>query len=101
MEGVEQITVRETAGGVTVPVKVIPGSSKDEVAGILGDRLKIKTAAAPEAGKANKRICMILAAFLQVPRDAVRIERGASGPLKDIRILGISAQQCKQRLSDC
>ena len=84
-----------------VPAKVVPGSSKDEVAGVLGDRLKIKTAAAPEAGKANKRICMILAALLQVPRGAVRIERGASGPLKDITVLGMSAQQLKQRLSDC
>ncbi len=99
MEGVEQIAIRETAGGVTVPVKVVPGSSKDEVSGVLGDRLKIKTAVAPEAGKANKRIRVILAAFLRVSRGAVRIESGAGNPLKDIRILGMSAKQLKQRLS--
>ena len=45
-----------------IKVKVIPKSSRTELAGQLPDGTwKIKVAAAPEKGKANKALCAFLA----------------------------------------
>ena len=45
--------VEPAADGCLIRLKVVPGSSRDAIAGILGGRLKVKVAAAPEDGKAN------------------------------------------------
>ncbi|MBN1795039.1 MAG: DUF167 domain-containing protein, partial [Sedimentisphaerales bacterium] len=39
--------------GITFTVKVVPGSSKTSLSGILDGMLKLKIAAPPEKGKAN------------------------------------------------
>ncbi len=36
---------------VCVRVKVVPGASRSEVVGVHGDRLRVRIAAPPEAGK--------------------------------------------------
>lgn len=36
-------------------LKLVPGSSRDEVVGWLGDSLKVKVKAPPEKGRANKK----------------------------------------------
>ena len=37
-------------------VKVVPGSSRDEIVGRPGDAVKIKVTAPPEKGKANEAV---------------------------------------------
>ncbi|MGI9178416.1 MAG: DUF167 domain-containing protein, partial [Pirellulales bacterium] len=37
-------------------VKIVPGSSRNEIVGWLGDALKIKVTAPPEKGKANDAV---------------------------------------------
>jgi uncharacterized protein (TIGR00251 family) len=48
--------LRQVPGGVEVRLKVVPGASRSAVAGLLGDRLKVRIAAPPEGGKANQAI---------------------------------------------
>jgi uncharacterized protein (TIGR00251 family) len=66
----------------------VPGASRSEIAGILGDRLKIRVAAPPEAGKANRALIELLRGWLGV-RD-VEIASGASSPEKTVVVLGLS-----------
>ncbi|MFM7075771.1 MAG: DUF167 domain-containing protein, partial [Planctomycetaceae bacterium] len=47
-------------------VKVVPGSSRDQIVGWLGDALKIKVTAPPEKGKANERVVELLAGALGI-----------------------------------
>lgn len=68
-----------------IRLKVVPGSSRDQIVGILGDRLKVKVAAAPEDGKANAAVCQLLAKALGVPPSAVTIESGQTRPEKVAR----------------
>ncbi|NBU40896.1 MAG: DUF167 domain-containing protein [Planctomycetia bacterium] len=42
-------------------VRVVPGSSRDEVEGWLADALKIKVSAPPEKGRANESVVALLA----------------------------------------
>jgi uncharacterized protein (TIGR00251 family) len=71
-------------------VKVIPKSSKTELVGYLPDGTwKIKVAAAPEKGKANKELCAFLAEYLGVAPSRVEIVSGETSHHKHIRISGL------------
>lgn len=66
-------------------VKVVPKSSRTEVVGVLPDgTLKVKVAAAPEKGRANKELCSFLALQLGVAKSAVTVQSGHTSPLKTV-----------------
>ena len=73
-------------GDILIWVKAVPGGSRDAIAGVIGERLKIKVTAPAEGGKANRAICSVIAAALGCkPRD-VSIHTGQTNPEKIIRI---------------
>jgi len=76
-------------------LKVVPKSSRDRVAGWVGDRLKVQVTAAPERGKANDAVIDVLAAALGLPRSRVRIVAGATSPLKTVEVDGDDALLAK------
>ena len=70
-----------------IAVKVIPKSSRTELVGQLADGTwKVKVAAPPEKGKANRELCAFLAEHFSVPRSRVRIVSGETSHLKRVRI---------------
>ena len=69
-----------------LPLKVVPGSSRDRVAGWLGERLKVMVSAAPERGRANEAVIEVLARALGLPKGAFRIAAGETSPLKILEI---------------
>lgn len=81
-----------------IAVKAVPGSRKDQIVGPLGDRLKIKVAAAPEDGKANAAICALLAKALGVREREVAIISGQTHPEKVVRVSGVSVERAKEIL---
>ncbi|MCL4198487.1 MAG: DUF167 domain-containing protein [Phycisphaerales bacterium] len=84
--------------GCTIRLKVVPGSSRSAIAGWLGERLKVRVAAPPEAGKANEAVRRLLAEALGVPPRQVAIIAGESTPEKTVLISGVSAEQAARRL---
>ena len=72
---------------MTISVKVIPKSSRDEIADKLDDGTwKIKVTAAPERGKANAAVCELLARHFDVPKSRVEVVSGHTSHLKQVRI---------------
>lgn len=72
---------------MTLRVKVIPRSKKNEISGELADgTLKVHVTAPPEKGKANEQVCVVLAAHYRVPVRAVQIVTGHGNPRKVVRI---------------
>ena len=71
-------------------MKVVPGASRDAVVGPYGDALKVRVAAAPEAGAANQAVVRLLAITFGVSAAAVRITRGHTSPHKQICIAGVT-----------
>jgi uncharacterized protein len=70
-----------------IRVKVIPKSSKTELAGHLPDGTwKIKVAAVPEKGKANRALVEFLAGHLGVAKSRIRITSGETSQLKRIHV---------------
>jgi uncharacterized protein len=79
-------------------VKVVPGASRDRIAAVLGDQLKVQVAAPPEGGKANARVCELLAAALSLPARAVTVASGHASPRKTIAVTGLDRDQVQARL---
>jgi uncharacterized protein (TIGR00251 family) len=72
---------------VDITVKVTPKSSRTELVGKLPDGTwKIKVAAAPEKGKANRALCAFLADHFGVPQSRVSIVSGETSHLKRVHI---------------
>lgn len=79
-------------------VKVVPGSSRTGLSGILGGMVKIKVAAPAEKGKANRCLIEFLAKKLGVKVSAVKIIAGETKPVKQVRISGMSAEELERKL---
>ena len=95
---IDQLRIEQDGDDALVWVKAVPGASRDVIAGVLGDRLKVRVGAPPEGGKANKAVCALLARALGVkPRD-VSIRSGRSSPEKIVRIEGADADALRGRL---
>ncbi len=72
-----------------VQVRVIPNASRNEIVGWHDGALKVKVSAQPESGKANKAVCTLLAKHLKLQKRAVSVLRGATCPMKCLRIEGV------------
>lgn len=82
---------------VRIAVKAVPGSRQDHIVGRLGDRLKIKVAAPPEAGRANDALCRLLAQELGLKPANVQVLAGHTNPEKVVRVVGATRAQLEAR----
>ena len=83
----------------TLHIKVIPGASRDRIAGRLGDAIKVQVCAAPEKGKANDAVINLIAGILGLRRADVHVLRGHSQPRKVLQINGIEQSELDRRIS--
>ncbi len=75
-----------TAAGWQIAVHVQPGAKVSSIAGLHGDRLKIRVAAPPIEGRANEALVAFLAEALAIPKDRVRVVKGAMARQKLVAI---------------
>ena len=88
----------ETSHGVCLRVKVVPGSSRNRVAGVVGNRLKVTVTAPPEGGRANRAVCRMLGDVFGVARRNVEVVEGNTRPQKTIAVHGIDLCTAQKRL---
>ena len=80
-------------------LKVVPGASRTELSGWLGDMLKIRVSAPPEKGKANGAVERLLAEKLGLPKSAITITAGKSAQKKIVEIQGLSSSEVMAKLA--
>ena len=88
--------VRSRVDGVQFMLRVTPRGGRNAVEGWARDAdgaelLKVRVTAAPENGKANAALTVLLAGTLAVPKKAVTIRSGAAARIKRVQICGDSA----------
>lgn len=93
------LSIQEVNGGVIFKVKVVPGSSRTAIAGLLDGMLKIKITAPAEKGKANQCLINFLARELGVKKNAISIISGQTSPVKYIKVLGVSVHTLLRKLN--
>jgi uncharacterized protein len=85
-------------GAVTISVRAQPRASKTSVVGDLDGALKVRLAASPVEDEANDELIRYLAEIFHLPRNNIEIIAGRRSRNKQVRISGISVDQCKERL---
>ena len=84
---------------VQLLVKVVPASSRNYVAGWLGDVLKVRVTAQPERGKANAAVEATIAKALVISITSARVIQGRTSPARSSRSAGLSKAEVYRRLS--
>lgn len=75
-----------------IALKVTPGARRNEILGWeddypqIGRVLRVKIAAPPVEGKANKEIVAFMAKTLGIPKSAVELLHGSTGRIKLIQV---------------
>ena len=80
-------------------LKVVPGSSRDEIVGWLGDSLKVKVKAPPEKGRANEAVIALLAERLRIDASGIAMVSGHGSPAKVVDVDGMDAAAIRQAFS--
>jgi len=90
--------LRPTPKGVTLSCRVQPRASRNALAGVMGDSLKVALTAPPVDGKANAALCRFLADKAGLPRSSVQILSGETSRTKVILFIGIEHGVLREHL---
>jgi uncharacterized protein (TIGR00251 family) len=83
-----------------IRVKVVPRSSRNQLAGREENVYRIKVTSPPVEGKANKALIAFLAEKLDIPKRKIELLSGQRSRTKTIRIHHLTAEQVRKRLED-
>ena len=85
--------------GVIIALRVVPRAHRSEIVGEHGGALKVRLAAPPVEGAANRALVAFLARCLEVRKQQVSIESGEHSRQKRVRVAGLTAAEALARLS--
>ena len=83
--------LRQTPAGVELLVYVQPRASRDQLAGVQGDELKLRLAAPPVDGAANAACCAFFAKLCKLPKSHVILVAGGSSRHKRLLLARVDA----------
>ena len=83
---------------LTINVHVQPNARRNEVVGFKEGVLRVKIAAPPVKGKANKELVDFLSKLLGVSKSSITIEKGLTSSRKVIAVEGLSQAEVLRRL---
>ena len=79
-----------TSQGYLLRLTVVPGAQRTLVVGLYGDRLKVRLAATPEKGSANRELIDFLARSLNLPKSSLKLTLGAQSRSKVVKVYDLS-----------
>jgi len=91
--------LRATSDGALLRVHVVPGAARAGMGGLHGDALRVRVAARPLEGAANRELLSLLARVLDVRPGDLELEAGTRGREKRVRVRGLPAETILERLA--
>ena len=79
---------QEKSDGLVVHLRVQPRSSKNQLDGVVDDRLRVRLTAPPLEGEANKACAAFVAELAGVPKSKVTMLTGQKSREKSFHVLG-------------
>ena len=80
-------------------IRVQPNAAKNQIVGFAGGILRVRIAAPPVKGKANKELLAFLSQMLGIGKSSLAITKGHTSRSKVIAIDGLSLAEAVSRLS--
>jgi uncharacterized protein (TIGR00251 family) len=93
-----RIPLTAVTAGIAMAVRVAPRAGQNRVAGVRGDAILVRLAAAPVGGAANDELVAFLADVFDRPRRDVTLLSGHQSRNKRVAIAGLTAGQVAARL---
>jgi uncharacterized protein (TIGR00251 family) len=90
--------ITEANGAVRVSIFVQPRASRTEVVGEHGDAIKLRVAAPPVEGEANREVVRFLSKLLGIPLRSVELLSGETGRRKVVEVRGVTAEFVRSKL---
>ena len=90
------IQYSEKNRGLTFAVQIVPRASRSEITGEYNGALRVRIAAPPVAGAANRELIRLLAKFFKLPQNAVEIVSGTASKTKIVRVAGADSARLEQ-----
>lgn len=84
--------------GTILPVRAHAGARRSEISGEQAGMLKVSVTQAPEKGKANKAIVVLLAKELDLKKSQIELLAGETSPQKRFLIRGLDGAQLTERI---
>ena len=84
--------------GSSLPVRAQPGAKRNEVAGVRDGMLLVRVTQAPEKGKANKAIALVIAKSLGLRRSQVELLSGETSRQKRFLIREMTPEELHAKL---
>lgn len=84
------MSIEAVPGGVRIHFHVQPGASNSEVAGLHGDRIRLRIQSPPVDGRANAAVIAWVAERFEVPRRDVKLVRGEKSREKTVEVRGVT-----------
>jgi hypothetical protein len=72
---------------------VAPSSSRNEIADVTDDAVRIKVTAPPVEGKANRALAAFLGKTFKIPKSRVKIVKGEAGRQKKVLLAGLEKEE--------
>lgn len=87
--------VTAVEGGCELALWVVPGASRDQIAGLYDGRIKVRVSAPPEDGRANDAVCQFLSEAVGKP---VTLLRGQTSRAKVVFVPGVTPEGVRGNL---
>lgn len=97
---VENPLLTQSGDEISIRIKVSPRASISRVEGVVEGALKVRVAAPPVDGEANKELVRTLAKFFGVPKSCVTIVSGKASKNKKAVVYGVTMERAGQLLAE-
>ena len=92
--------VRSCKEGSLLECRVVPSSSRNRIAEVTDNSVRIKITSPPLEGKANKTLTIFLGKIFKISKSRVKIVRGESAKRKRVLLAGLTREEVLKTLRE-
>lgn len=94
------MNIQEHPDGVVLKIKVQPRASRNKIAGVIGDALKLMLTAPPVDGEANAACVDFFSDLFGVPKKSIQILSGHTGRTKLVKVYGLTKSDILEKVDE-
>jgi uncharacterized protein (TIGR00251 family) len=94
------VCIEPHASGTIIPVRVKAGARRNGIVGQHDGALRIDVSAAPEKGKANRAVVVVLSEALRIAKSSIELVSGSTSSQKRLLLHGLELKAAERRLSE-